>query len=915
MTRKIRVHLAALLLLGGAGIATAAPVVEDCDDPAFATVLQPAPAVQGASERQAVWLDSRRLRWPGAAGEADVRYALLHAAEGGLQPALGEALPRTADIVPLVPAVDATPPALAQRYRHVPAGPDLVLDRSAAARLPHLLRGQLLLVQLDAQGRVRRFTPIQHAGALDALYADAAGRQPLGAQPARAATRFGLWAPTARQVALCLYPDGRAPASQRLAMQRDARSGRWSATVAGDLSGRSYRYLVDVFVPGVGLVRNRVTDPYAISLNTDSQRSVIADLAAPALKPPGWDRHAAPATVRANTDLVVYELHVRDFSIGDDSVPEPYRGKYAAFAQAGSRGMQHLAALARAGLTDVHLLPVFDIASVPEAGCRTPAVPAAAPDSDRQQAAVMAEAASDCFNWGYDPLHYGAPEGSYATDAEDGLRRILEFRQMVQALHAAGLRVGMDVVYNHTHAAGQQAQSVLDRIVPGYYHRLDARGAIERSTCCDNTATEHRMMARLMIDTVLRWATAYRIDSFRFDLMGHQPRDAMLALRRRLRQATGRGVPLIGEGWNFGEVAHGARFVQASQLALNGSGIGTFSDRARDALRGRGGLHAQGWLNGLVYDRHPEAPAGTGRQELLHAADLVRAGLAGSLRRYRMTDAEGRTVPLERMAYGDQPAGYVAEPGEVVNYVENHDNATLFDDNAAKLPPGTSREDRARVQMLGAAVVALSQGIAYFHAGQDILRSKSMDANSFDSGDWFNRLDWSYRDNGFGSGLPPERDNGTQWPALRPLLADGSMKPGPAEIAWSRDAFRDLLRIRASSRLFRLPTAEAIAQRLRFHNTGPTQEPTVIVGELDGRGLPDAGFDEIVYLINVDRQAHQLDIAALRGRALRLHPVQAAPGAADPRPAAEARYEPASGRFSVPPRSVVVWVRQSPRTR
>ena len=164
--------------------------------------------------------------------------------------------------------------------------------------------------------------------------------------------------------------------------------------------------------------------------------------------------------------------------------------------------MAHLRALARASLSDVHLLPVFDLATVPEQGCTTPQVPDAAPDSLAQQQAVMAQAASDCFNWGYDPLHFNAPEGSYASDAADGAVRIREFRQMVMALHAAGLRVGMDVVYNHLSASGQHPQSVLDRIVPGYYHRLNAQGEVERSTCCDNSATEHRMMARLMSDSV-----------------------------------------------------------------------------------------------------------------------------------------------------------------------------------------------------------------------------------------------------------------------------------------------------------------------------------------------------------------------------------------------------------------------------
>jgi pullulanase/glycogen debranching enzyme len=243
--------------------------------------------------------------------------------------------------------------------------------------------------------------------------------------------------------------------------------------------------------------------------------------------------------------------------------------------------MRHLRALAEAGLSDVHLLPVFDLASVPERGCSVPAITTPRRgDDEKPQAAVVKEAARDCFNWGYEPFHFTAPEGSYASDADDGAVRIREFRAMVQALHRIGLRVGMDVVYNHTTASGQQARSVLDRIVPGYYHRLDANGGVERSTCCANTATENAMMARLMIDSAETWVRGYGIDSFRFDLMGHQPRAAMQALQQRVDAAAGRHVELIGEGWNFGEVADGKRFEQASQLSLANSGIGTFSDRA-----------------------------------------------------------------------------------------------------------------------------------------------------------------------------------------------------------------------------------------------------------------------------------------------------------------------------------------------
>ena len=277
------------------------------------------------------------------------------------------------------------------------------------------------------------------------------------------------------------------------------------------------------------------------------------------------------------------------------------------------------------------------------------------------------------------------------------------------------------------------------------------------------------------------------------------------------------------------------------------------------------------------------------------------------MRDYELQTASGERRRLEQIAYGDQPAGYVSEPGEVVNYVDNHDNQTLFDINVFKLPRTTSRSDRARVQLLGAALTAFSQGVAYFHAGIDVLRSKSMDRNSYDSGDWFNRLDWSYRDNHFASGLPPKADNGEQYALVKPLLADAAIKPGPAEIAWMRDAFRDLLRIRASTTLLRLPNAAEVRQRLQFINTGPAQNPRLVAAVLDGRGLAGAGFARLAYFINVGQSAESLQLPGEAGQGYRLHPVHLAPGAADKRPAAEARYE-ASGRFTVPARSAVVFV-------
>ncbi|HEY8878962.1 MAG TPA: pullulanase-type alpha-1,6-glucosidase [Roseateles sp.] len=884
------------LLLGLTLIATAAHAddLQDCN----ADVPVPAPAAKVSA--QAYWLDARTVQWPGLLLQPGERVRLHHAKAAGLRAVAGEAVAGADGALELASSAASLP----VRFRFIGDGPRFAVGGDVAG----LLREQLLLVHEAADGRVIASTGLQLAGALDDLYAAAEKVMDFGAHPAKAQTRFAVWAPTAQRVQLCRHAGADSPAIAVDAMYFDAATGAWRAELPGDLSGQTYRYLVDVVTPTHGSVRNLVTDPYSVALTADSQRSVVADLALPTLKPRGWDAAPRPSRVKAATDQVIYELHVRDFSVNDATVRPAWRGKYLAFAEPASNGMKHLKALAKAGLTDVHLLPVFDLASVPERGCKVPTVPDAPADAESQQAAVMAVAADDCFNWGYDPWHFNAPEGSYATDP---LKRVVEFREMVMALHKAGLRVGMDMVYNHMAAAGQAKKSVLDRLVPGYYHRLNAQGEIERSTCCDNTATEHRMMAKLMIDSAALWVREYRIDSMRFDLMGHQPREAMERLQDRVNAEAGRPVQLLGEGWNFGEVANGARFVQASQLSLNGSGIGSFSDRMRDAARGgsagEGGddsVRRQGWLNGLVYV--PNALANAKPEELLAAADMIRIGLAGSLRSFELTTWRGDKKRLDAIPYGDQPAGFASEPGEVVNYVENHDNQTLFDVNTLKLPLATSREDRARVQMLGAALVAFSQGVAYFHAGQDILRSKSLDRNSYDSGDWFNRLDWSYQTNHFGTGLPPKQDNfgkdGRDWALARERLADASIAPGPKEIAWARDVFRDLLKIRATTPLLRLSTAAEVQKRVSFPGSGAGQNPVLVATRVDGRGL--GGHKAVMSLINVAPTAQALELPAEAGQRWRLHPVQSQ--GADARVRREARF--AAGRFEVPARSAAVFV-------
>ncbi len=680
-------------------------------------------------------------------------------------------------------------------------------------------------------------------------------------------------------------------------------------------------------MPATGAVEtNIVTDPYSVSLSTNSARSQIVDLSDPALAPAGWDTVAKP-DLAAPEDISVYELHVRDFSIFDETVPAAERGTFAAFTETGSNGMQHLAELAAAGLSHVHLLPVFDIATIEEdASLRQEPDPAVlatyAPDSDEQQAAVTATADLDGFNWGYDPYHYTTPEGSYSTDP-DGPQRIVEFREMVGSLNATGLRVVMDVVYNHTNSAGQAPTSVLDRIVPGYYQRLDDKGTVETSTCCANTATEHAMMGKLMVDSVVTWAKQYKVDGFRFDLMGHHSLANMLEVRAALDALTladdgvdGSSIYLYGEGWNFGEVANDARFVQATQLNMAGTGIGTFSDRLRDAVRGGGPfddgqslLDNQGYINGLWYDSNGGLSEPAALSELLLSADQIRVGLAGNLASYEFVDRNGNLVRGDQVDYNGSPAGYTADPQENIVYIAAHDNQTLFDIGQYHHPVGTSMADRVRAQNVGNAVVALAQGVSFFHAGQDMLRSKSLDRDSFNSGDWFNRLDFTFQSNNWGVGLPVAEKNQANWPVQGPLLANPALTPAPADIVRNVDVTQEWLAVSASTPLFHLETAADVQDRVSFLNTGAGQIPGLIAMQIadpsDGAVVLDAVHDGVVALFNPTDDAIDFTAGALAGTGMYLHPVLA--GSVDPI-VRTASFDDATGTFSIPARTAAVFV-------
>src|SRR5439155_1581107 len=309
--------------------------------------------------------------------------------------------------------------------------------------------------------------------------------------------------------------------------------------------------------------------------------------------------------------------------------------------------------------------------------------------------------------------------------------RIREYRAMVNALHDAGLKVIMDVVYNHTTASGQDAKSVLDKIVPGYYPRLNAVGTVLEDSCCSDTAAEHAMFEKLMIDSTETWTREYQVDGYRFDLMSFHPRSTMLKLRANL-QRFNPDVYIYGEGWNFGAVGNNARFVQASQLNLAGTGIGTFSDRLRDAVRGGGPFDGgedfvrnQGFINGLWYDNNDVAGLQTAGQRdwLLHLRDLIMVGLAGNLKDYPLVDKDGNLKLGSQIDYFGQPAGYTGSPRENIVYASAHDNQTLFDISQYKLPVGTSLADRVRAQTVGLGIIALAQGVSFFHAGDDLLRA------------------------------------------------------------------------------------------------------------------------------------------------------------------------------------------------
>ena len=841
-------------------------------------------AAFGVAGASAHLIDGNTLIWQGGKDKPHVR---LYYTESGT-------IKANAEGVFDFPYITLTPTSLTAeqqaKYPHLKDAAAFALP--AGKDLKPLLKGELVAIGTDADGILQGATLVQSAGALDALYSEAATKLTYGAVVEGGNVTFRLWAPTAKSVKLALFDGQHKPLGERT-MTLDEASGSWSVQGGSELVGKFYRYDIQVYHPvSRKLESYQVTDPYSLSLAMNSEFSQVVDLNDPALKPEGWDSLKAPHSQQNPADITIYEAHVRDLTGNDDSTPAEHRGKFLGLTDTDTAPVKHLQALAKSGVSHLHLLPVFDIATVNEdpakvanisddfgklcqvnpevqnskfagycsSGQTIEAVLGDLQGSDSKENPQVQELYGylrgvDSFNWGYDPYHYTTPEGSYATNAE-GSQRILEFREMVKAIKQnIGMNVVMDVVYNHTNEAGLGPKSVLDKIVPWYYQRLNPEtGSVENSTCCSNTAPEHAMFAKLMDDSLVTWARDYKIDAFRFDLMGHHPKDQMVQALAAVKKVNPE-MYFYGEGWNFGEVQDDKRFVQATQKHLAGTGIGSFSDRLRDAVRGGspfdGGdtiRKTQGFGNGALVDANEMD--GVDRATALHQADLVRLGMAGNLKDFILTDKDGMPKKGSDIDYNGQPAGYAQDPTEIQNYVDKHDNQTLFDNLIYKAPQGA---DLVRMQGVSLATAMLGQGIPFTHAGVELLRSKSMERDSYDSGDWYNRVDYTLADNNFDKGLPRKDKDGDNYPLIEKVLGK-HVKPSGADMATMVGFYQELAELRQSSRLLRLGSGAEVIKRVDFRNTGPDQEPGLIVMTVDdginaGADL-DPAIDGLVVMIN-----------------------------------------------------------------
>lgn len=797
---------------------------------------------------------------------------------------------------------------------NLPRYDDLAAFTSSSAdkaKAKSMLTGKLLAISYASDDSLIAATYVQTPRILDALYtsaSDDANEADLGIIYSNDEINANLWAPTAQQVTLKVYDANKALLSSH-EMALDAETGIWSFTAPSSVDRLFYRYELKVYHQQNQRIETiEATDPYSVSLSTNGDYSQFVNLTDDDLKPTGWDTHTIPEVINPE-DSVIYEGHIRDFSVLDASTSAENRGNYLAFTEETSLPVKHLKSLADAGLTHFQMLPANDIASIDEDNAsrinlhntvselcaKQSSAPVCGvenaddtladvfasydPSSTDAQALAQSLRGLDSFNWGYDPEHFTTPDGSYASNP-DGVARITEMRAMNQALHEMGLRVVLDVVYNHTNSSGLWGNSVLDKVVPGYYHRRDlTSGNVETATCCQDTAPEHVMMDKLMKDSLVTWTQAYKFDGFRFDIMSNNSKDSILAARTAV-QAIDSDNYFYGEGWTRDNKG----YQQADQNNMAGSQVGTFNDRPRDIIRSASLFKSSGSLNDQ---------------------DIIRLGLMGTQKDYQLKDKNDN---IKSASTFSKPA-YGKDPADIINYVSKHDNETLWDQLQYGIETGVTTSDRVRMQNIAGTLPLISQGIPFFQLGGDLIRSKSMDRNTYDAGDWFNKVDFTKSTNNWNVGLPLAQDNESKWATMGDLINNSETAAQASDIEFSSNIFKEFLAIRASSPLFRLTTQADINARLGFHNTGSGQTQGLIVMSIDdGTGLDDidSNVDAIVVIVNgsSSEQSHSI----LTATGFTLHSVQQS--STDTSVQRASFVEGASeGTFTVPALTTAVFVK------
>ena len=493
----------------------------------------------------------------------------------------------------------------------------------------------------------------------------------LGANYQKDNTVFKVWSPLAQDMKVVIYDSYDVSADQVYDMSK-VNQGIWELKLTGDFKNKYYNYRITI-----DGVERETADPYAKGATANSKKGMVVDFTS--INPEGWDNHKIPKPLKA-TESVIYEIHVRDFSVDENSGIQS-KGKYLAFTESGTKiekdvptGLDHLKEL---GITHLHLLPVYDFASIDET-------------KEGQ------------YNWGYDPYLYNVPEGSYSTNPYDGTVRIREFKEMVKALHENDIRVIMDVVFNHTYTTGD---SPFDILVPKYYYRTNKAGDYTNGSGCGNeTASEKAMMRKFIIDSVKFWATEYKIDGFRFDLMALHDIETMKEVERELKEINP-NILIYGEPWTGGTSAL-SPILQLRKGSQKGMNIAVFNDDIRNAIKGDNDGIGLGFVNG-----------GSGLE------NEIKKGIVGGIQ------------------YSDSIHGFTEQPGETINYVSSHDNLALFD-KFEKSNPKLSISEREKLNKLAISIVLTSEGIPFIQGGTEILRTKNGNHNSYNAGDEINKIDW-----------------------------------------------------------------------------------------------------------------------------------------------------------------------------